>query len=235
MVINIQKCLYRYAYSYARKCQKKFFFIYVNKYIKKHIKYRDEKHKSEYEYDVLIILNDSENMYNVIDELKKENNSFTQFLYQKNIDIYTNRKSRYIFRMLSDDQHVQNLTNEYNAITNIKYVEIIDNIVNFSVKFQEVFSKSDLTAKTKIQEHWFMRLPIYTTCVTIIYAVNIIDMNKNDWTRMIFMTIAYFLSLYLVALRFHQSVSAETKKYASELYSKEKNRLYISLMNKTKQ
>jgi predicted membrane protein len=174
-------------------------------------------------------------MYNVIDELKKENNSFTQFLYQKNIDIYTNRKSRYIFRMLSDDQHVQNLTNEYNAITNIKYVEIIDNIVNFSVKFQEVFSKSDLTAKTKIQEHWFMRLPIYTTCVTIIYAVNIIDMNKNDWTRMIFMTIAYFLSLYLVALRFHQSVSAETKKYASELYSKEKNRLYISLMNKTKQ
>ena len=144
-----------------------------------------------------------------------------------------NRKDNYSFRVLTDEQHLNRLSNDYKKHSKINDDEIIENIVKFSVKFQEVFIKSDLTAKTKIQEHWFMRLPIYTTCITIIYMLNVIDIYHN-YTKLIFMTIAYFLSLYLVAIRFHQSVSAETKKHSSELYSKEKNDLYVHLINKLK-
>jgi predicted membrane protein len=137
--------------------------------------------------------------------------------------------------VLTDEQHVNKLSNEYKSISKVNDYEIIENIVRFSVNFQDVFVKSDLTAKTKIHEHWFMRMPIYATCITIIYGVNVYDTNRSDYTKIIFMTIAYILSLYLVAIRFHQSVSAETKKFSSELYSKEKNNLFANLINKLKQ
>lgn len=231
MIKKFQKFLYRYAYSYSRKCQKQNFFLYVKKYITKHIKYREKK--EEYEYDVLIILTDNELCKSVVYNTANEKDKLCQFLYDYNLEIYMNRKDNYSFRVLTDEQHINRLSNDYKKHSKINDDEIIENIVKFSVKFQEVFIKSDLTAKTKIQEHWFMRLPIYTTCITIIYMLNVIDIYHN-YTKLIFMTIAYFLSLYLVAIRFHQSVSAETKKHSSELYSKEKNDLYVHLINKLK-
>lgn len=235
MITTIQKCLYRYAYSFSRKCQKQNFFLYVYKYITKHIKYREKKDDQEYEYDELIILTDNEYCEDVINNLKKEKRRLCKFLYDNNLDIYINRKDNYSFRVLTDEQHVNKLLNEYKSISKINDSEIIENIVRFSVKFQDVFVKSDLTAKTKIQEHWFMRMPIYATCITIIYGLNVYDTNRTSYTKIIFMTIAYVLSLYLVAIRFHQSVSAETKKFSSELYSKEKNNLFVNLINKLKQ
>lgn len=231
MIKKFQKFLYRYAYAYSRKCQKQNFFLYVKKYITKHIKYREKK--EEYEYDVLIILTDNELCKSVVYNIANEKDQLCHFLYDYNLDIYMNRKENYSFRVLTDEQHINRLSNDYKKQSKINDNEIIENIVRFSVKFQEVFIKSDLTAKTKIQEHWFMRLPIYTTCITIIYMLNVIDIYHN-YTKLIFMTIAYFLSLYLVAIRFHQSVSAETKKHSSELYSKEKNDLYVHLINKLK-
>ena len=231
MLKKIQKFLYRYAYSYSRKCQKQNFFLYIKKYITKHIKYREKK--NEYEYDILIILTDNDLCKLVVNNIANEKDKFSQFLYDYNLDIYMNRKENYSFRVLTDKQHINRLSNDYKKYSKINDDDIIENIVRFSVKFQDVFMKSDLTAKTKIQEHWFMRLPIYTICITIIYMLNVIDIYHN-YTKLIFMTIAYFLSLYLVAIRFHQSVSAETKKHSSELYSKEKNYLYVQLINNLK-
>lgn len=235
MITTVQKCLYRYAYSFSRKCQKQNFFLYLKKYITKHIKYREKKDDREYEYDVLKILTDNECCEDVIYNLNTEKLKLCKFLYDCNLDIYMNRKKDYSFRVLTDEQHVNKLSNEYKSISKIDDSEIIENIVKFSVKFQHVFVKSDLTAKTKIQEHWFMRMPIYATCITIIYGFNVFDTNNKNYTKLIFMNIAYVLSLYLVAIRFHQSVSAETKKFSSELYSKEKNDLFVNLINKLKQ
>lgn len=234
MITALQKWLYRYAYSFSRKCQKENFIVYVNKYITKHIKYREKKDDKEFEYDILIVFTDKEFCEDVVIKLTKEKKQLCKFLYDNNLDIYINRKQNYSFRVLTDEQHVNKLSNEYNSISKINDSEIIENIVRFSVKFQDVFVKSDLTAKTKIQEHWFMRMPIYATCITIIYGLNVLEQDKQNYTKIIFMTIAYVLSLYLVAIRFHQSVSAETKKFSSELYSKEKNNLFVHLINKLK-
>lgn len=228
ILTKLQKCLYRYAYSFSRGCQKRNFFVYMKKYITKHVKYREKT--DEYEYDILIVLTDNASCQSVIHNIKKEKNKLCEFLYNHNLSIYVNRRENYSTRVMTDEQLINKMTAEYNSTSKIHEREIIENIVRFSVKFQDVFMKSDLTAKTKIQEHWFMRLPIYTTCITIVYMLNVIDIQKNDYTKVVFMTIAYFLSLYLVAIRFHQSVSAETKKHSSELYSKEKNNLYVHLV-----
>jgi len=86
-----------------------------------------------------------------------------------------------------------------------------------------MFTKSDLVAKTKIQEHWFMRLPVFVAWTTLIY-----DAIGDQ----VLVTVVYVVSVYLVSIRFHQSVSAETKKLGSEIYSNYKNQLYSKMASK---
>eukprot|EP00959_Pyramimonas_sp_CCMP1952_P269784 5640192-Pyramimonas_sp.AAC.1 len=57
--------------------------------------------------------------------------------------------------------------------TKIEDAGALRDIVSFSLEFQDIFNKSDLTAKTKIHEHWFMRLPIYVPCVSLILLLNL--------------------------------------------------------------
>lgn len=224
----IQKYIYKYAYRYAGKCQKKNFNIYIGKYIKKHIKYR----KKNFEYQLLIVLIDNDNdkkFEKGVKELSIENKKFSEYLYQKNKEIYEEKKNNYSYRLINDKSHVENLVEGSKDYVNISEDELTKDIVIFSVEMQEMFKKSDLVAKTKIQEHWFMRLPIYMLCMSMIYILKMYEEYYENYMKKIIITLVYILSIYMVSIRFHQSVLAETKKLSSEIYSKKKNELYKNM------
>lgn len=226
---QLQKCLYRYAYGFARRCQEKYFMVYMRKYLKKHIKYRQENN----EYDVLIVVVHTHiTQYDhFVRQLTIEMNRLTRYLYDKNREIYSRFCTQYAYRLKTPEQHVTHIVQEYE--TRIDDERALQDIVAFSLQFQDIFYKSDLTAKTKIQEHWFMRLPIYVPCVTLILILNLIKVDiVRERVRVGFMVAAYALSIFLVVIRFHQSVAADTKKICSEIYTKRKNELFVALLEK---
>ena len=207
---RLQKCLYRYAYGFARRCQEK----------------NDE-------YDVLIVVVHTHiTQYDhFVRQLTIEMNRLTRYLHDKNREIYTRFCTQYAYRLKRPDQHVTHIVQEYD--TRIEDESALQDIVAFSLQFQDIFYKSDLTAKTKIQEHWFMRLPIYVPCVTLVLILNLIKVDiVRERVRVGFMLAAYVLSIFLVVIRFHQSVAADTKKICSEIYTKRKNELFATLLEK---
>ena len=70
-----------------------------------------------------------------------------------------------------------------------------------------------------------MRLPVFVAWTTLIYVAKLWNDAIGD---QVLVTV-----VYLVSIRCHQSVSAETKKLGSELYySNYKNRLYSKMASK---
>jgi len=229
---QLQKYIYRYAYSYAAKCQKKFFKVYILKYINKHIKYRIQ---NENEYDVLvsIIANRSRICNETVLEIQREKNILCDYLYNENDIIYKKSRTNYSYRLKALDTHIEDTFNKYASKINISNTSVLKDIVSFSLQFQDVFDKSCLTAKTKAQEHWFMRLPSYIICLTLVLIIKLFEFERNKFSYLSLCLVftAYILSIYLVIIRFHQSVLADTKKLCSELYSKHKMKLFCAIVN----
>ena len=151
--------LHRYAYGFARSCQKKYFLMYMRKYINKHVKYRKESD----EYDVLVVVVHSNlSQYNqLVLHLSLEADRLCRYLYDRNREIYSRFRSQYAYRLKTPEQHASHILDDYDTS-----VEDREALHDFSLEFQDIFYKSDLTSKTKIQEHWFMRLPVHVPCVT---------------------------------------------------------------------
>lgn len=229
----IQKCLYRYAYRYAKRCQERYFDIYVLKYIKKHIKFR--RRNDEYDLLLIVIDNDTDRlMESNAKLLNMEQKGFANYLYSMNRSIYDLKRQDYTYRLKSKKTHIDNVCALYMKQTKINDRDMIQDIVSYSIDFQDVFQKSDLVAKTKIQEHWFMRLPIYIACMSLIYVLKLYEViSEITYYDYIFkiglITVVYVMSIYMVSIRFHQSVSAETKKLSSEVYSNNKHKLYMKM------
>ena len=222
---TIQKTLYQYAYSYARRCQHFYFMLYLEKYINKHIKYRIKS--DEYEILLPLIHVNNHHFERIIEQLQCHTNSLCSFLYDENVFIY-NSKRAYSYRLHTIDDHANRLVNT--CVLQID-THVLHDIVHFSLFSQDLFYKSDLTAKTKIQEHWVMRLPIYITCLTIVLVIKLLEIKEIVLLNLILTFTVYFLSLFLVTIRFHQSVSADTKKIFSETYTKAKTDLFLSLVS----
>lgn len=226
---RVQKCLYRYAYGFARRCQEKYFLMYMQKYINKHIKYRTESD----EYDVLImVVHSNLSRYNqLVSHLSVEADRLCRYLYEQNREIYSLCRGQYTYRLRTPEEHVSHILTDYYENTSVEDRGALHDIVSFSMEFQDIFYKSDLTAKTKIQEHWFMRLPIHVPCVTMILLLNLVNIDLlAERIKVGFMFVAYLMSIFLVVIRFHQSVAADTKKICSEIYTKRKNALFVALL-----
>lgn len=212
--------LYRYAYKYATKCQKRTFELYTRKYISKHVKYRQRND----EYDLLL----EHNTHNHHAWLAEHAEDLTAFLYERNRAIYDRKRTDYTYRLLTDRAHVDQLVHAY--LSGPETDDLMHDIASYSVALQtHMFTKSDLVAKTKIQEHWFMRLPVFVAWTTLIYVAKLWNDAIGD---QVLVTVVYVVSVYLVSIRFHQSVSAETKKLGSEIYSNYKNQLYSKMASK---
>lgn len=228
---RLEKAAYRYAYGFARSCQEKYFLMYMHKYVNKHIKYRKESD----EYDVLVVVVHSNlpEYDRVVSQLSSERNRLCRYLYDKNREIYARFRTQYAYRLKTRAHHMCDILTDYHD-TKIEDADALRDIVSFSLEFQDIFNKSDLTAKTKIHEHWFMRLPIYVPCVTLILLLNLTRVDpvaQRVQIKIGFMFVAYVLSVFLVIVRFHQSVAADTKKICSEIYTKRKNALFVGFVS----
>lgn len=231
---SLQKKLYAYAYLYAKKCQRKYFIEYLSKYIEKHIKY---KKRNEQEYPLLILMINRDVDVDKHHEqcriqLSKAKESLVPFLYDKNREIHERKKKDYGFSLLENSVHIQKMYLECDhQEPNLSDKKVLHDIVTFSFHLQKIFSKSDLVAKTKIQEHWFMRLPIFVVCATLIFFLKMYEEWGESVMKLLIIIVVYIFSIYMVMIRFHQSVLAETKKLCSETYSRHKHSLYQELVN----
>ena len=189
--------------------------------------------KNENEYDVLvsIIANRSRICNETIREIQLEKNTLCDYLYNENALIYKKSRTNYSYRLKGLDTHIEDTYNKYAFRTNISNISVLKDIVSFSLQFQDIFDKSCLTAKTKAQEHWFMRLPSYILCLTLVLLIKLLERNEFSYASLCLIITAYVLSIYLVIIRFHQSVLADTKKLCSELYSKHKMKLFCAIVN----
>lgn len=210
------KKMYDYAYRYARSKQKVYFKMYLQKYIQKHIKYRSVHNE---EYNVLTVNAQDD----ILLSLKTNIDHLLDYLYSNVRNTYDQKKKYQSFRLCSVESHIQDTMQQYRYEMN---PTVLCDLVTFAFAFHQVFLKSDLTAKTKLQEHWCMRLPVYVLCLTLVLVIRWLEDAHDHWFLVF---VVYFMSIGLVFLRFHQSVSADTKKLSSELYTEYKHKLLISL------
>ena len=237
--MNIQKRLYKYAYYYAHICQKNFFYIYLKKYIKKHRKYRIINNK---EYDILSqIIIDNQIIYeNENNKLKTNENDIVEYLYTENYRLYLLSKSDYTLDVLIE-YHQSYIIKQMTFFLENNYqldLKCINDIVLFSINLRRSFFNSEITAKSKVQEHWIARLPLFIFCVSCIFIIKLIDLliysNKNVYITIVLYIFVYIISIVLVFIRVHQSIIADTKKNLGEVYYKSKKLLYKNIINEAK-
>ena len=237
--MKVRKQLYKLAYAYAENCQKRFFFIYVEKYIKKHIKL---KTKNLDEYFVLSSLIDSKekNFESENTFLKMNIMNIIKYLYIENNRLYKLGKVDYTagWAIEYHDQYIlDNIMYDMSAAImcdNETTFKSLENIVLFANKLRLSFFNSEITAKAKVQEHWIERLPIYVFCVTSIYTMQVFEhiyyQKEILYLKLILYSYVYMVSIFLVILRLCQSVSADTKKCFGEIYYTSKKLLYNSII-----
>ena len=236
---QVKKQLYSNVYNYASVCQILFFDYYMKKYLKKQIKFRtvnrlenpelvelNNIRREEYNYCKQVI----NNCKNIIIKELGQLNMHVYKLSKKNyaIDLYLYKHE---FDLIEDTAlYLRNrleLRHQFNDELN----KILKDSVEFSFDLRKGFGVSDTTAKTKIQEHLFSRMPIFAFSVTGLLLLKIMEMLIEKQTeylmlKIVILAFVYVSSLYLIYLRVFQSVKAESKKAASEQYKKSKRRLY---------
>ena len=240
----LKKKLYNRVYDYASRCQNIFCKYYLEKYLKKHIKFRT---LNVLEYKELVDLNTvNKEKYDECKKLIKEKKQMiTEELIRINNELYKYSKISYTLDMYIDRYEndmnntiVSYLKNRLDMLDNFndEFDKVLKQTVDFSVDVRKGYIVSDITAKTKIQEHLISRLPIYVFCVTSLLIFKIIEIVLEQNYNYIVMKVTilifvYFTSIYMIYLRVYQSVMADAKKSASDIYKKRKKALYTCFVN----
>ena len=241
--MTFHKLLYKYAYGYAHKCQKTFFYIYLKKYIKKHRKFRTINDK---EYDILSqLIIDNQISFNDENFILKQSETYiVDYLYKENQRLYLLSRSNYTMDLLIEYHQPYIIENMYSYLhlglnfdTNFD-TQCIKDVIIFSTNLRRVFFNSEITAKSKVQEHWISRLPFFTFCVSCILVMKLIDSiffsQSYIYIKIVLYLTIYLISIFLVFIRVHQSIIADTKKHMSEVYYKSKKQLYKNFAVETK-
>ena len=243
----IKKKIYNRVYDYASNCQNIFCKYYLEKYLKKHIKFRTV---NTLEYKELVDLNTvNKEKYDECKKLIEEKRGIIiQELIRINNELYKFSKMSYALDMYIEKEEI-NMNNT--IVTYLKtrldlldhfndeFDKVLNQTVDFSTNVRKGYVVSDITAKTKIQEHLISRLPIYVFCVTSLLIFKLIEIMLEQNYDYIVMKVTilifvYFTSIYMIYLRVYQSVMADAKKSASDIYKKRKKTLYNYFVNKAR-
>ena len=73
--------------------------------------------------------------------------------------------------------------------------QCIKDVIIFSTNLRRVFLNSEITAKSKVQEHWISRLPFFTFCVSCILVLKLIDSIFFSQSY-IYIKIVLYLTIY---------------------------------------
>ena len=243
----IKKKIYNRVYDYASNCQKIFCKYYLEKYLKKHIKFRTVNtleykelvdwnivNKEKYDKCKYLI---EEKKWIIIEELIRINNELYKLSKTSYaLDMYIEKEEKDM-----NNEIVIYLKTRLNLLDNFndEFEKVLKQTVDFSADIRKGYVVSDITAKTKIQEHLISRLPIYVFCVTsllIFKLIEIVLQQNYDYVAMkvIILVFVYFTSIYMIYLRVYQSVMADAKKSASDIYKKRKKTLYNYFVNEAK-
>jgi hypothetical protein len=228
----------------ANKYQTQTFIKYIKKYMKKHCKLRTINmqetpelshliHINQYEYQYIIyfIQNNYENICNdLVNFYCKNKPTLSKYLF-----IY--KPQYHNIRNSIDKECLQQMLHKYPI--NQDCIYIIQDIVSFASKLRNGFNISDVTAKTKIKEHWIERAPVlllftfFLLSIKLIHDVKVIILlEANIWTAIdIFISLFTFITaMYMVYLRVPQSICADANKAAGEIYFDSKVELHHSLL-----
>ena len=244
MIKILLKYVYNRVYQYTVQCQLQFFRIYLKKYIKKHTKFRK---KNPIEYKSLVTYNiHHEEEFQYINYLLEENlEDIIRMLCDFINRINNVSKSSYDGKCFVDwdrDVLITSITDRLYLVVNpTKFTfdieAVLYDLVLYSFAHYNTFHLSIITAKTKIHEHLVSRLPVFVMFVTILMLLKTIELyiDKNMeffWIKLSIMGVAFATSIYLVYLRVYQSIRADTKRLASDVYIKYKYRLYQKMLEK---
>jgi hypothetical protein len=249
----ITKLLRNISIKYCYAYQNKVFKIYLKKYIKKYEKLLTN-HKNEHNelLPYLDVHADDIKVFCAYLRLYKDD-IIKLLTYYYCINRQTSSKYRIYY--LEQYKTVRERIDE--TIKHLVYVNFIDNlpvqyktndIIRFFLdKSCEVaslmrygFLVSDVTAKTKTTEHWISRLPLFLICTVLIVigkSYMYIWFNDNEYMFIIFDVLTSvcvgIIAIFLVFMRVPQSIYADAKKSASDVYIVQKTKLHFYLLNQT--
>jgi uncharacterized membrane protein YobD (UPF0266 family) len=111
----------------------------------------------------------------------------------------------------------------------------VNELCMFTSALRLSFSQSDATAKAKVTEHWYERLPlviVFSVCSVFIKSAIEFTSETNLRACVDVSTHAVMcaLAVFLVYLRVPQAIFSDAKKAASEVYIEHKTRLYQRLL-----
>lgn len=252
----ISKKLREISIKYTYDYQHKVFKIYLEKFIKKFIKLLTN-HKSEHD-ELLPYINIHQNEINVlhaylniykVDIIKlltyyycinRNNSSKNRIYYFDQYELVRKRVDSNIRHLLYLN-FMDNLPDQYKL--NVIIHLFLNNLCQLASSMRYGFLISDITAKTKTTEHWISRLPLFLICsIVIIFGKSYNYMLNNvhiEYTYIIADTLVSLgmgtIAIFLIYMRVPQSIYADAKKSASDIYIYQKTLLHFNILNETSQ
>lgn len=229
----------RVAEGMARKYQRIMFSTYIRKYIKKHIKLRQSNpcehpelieyvncHKKECESTIAFLKTHTRKIESVLLLLYCENRARSPNIYHP--------AYRAVRENVRDHVEVRLFATIPTADPYI--ANVLHDIVFMANDLRYGFVVSDNTAKTKIREHWIERPPPMCMFLLVMIFLRLLHLLiEKDYeikdNVYILLTIMSLGSMYLVYLRVPQSICADAKKNAQELYLLYKTNLHMNLLS----
>lgn len=231
----------RHAQSITFRYQRMMFTVYLTKYVKKHVKLRtrdSQEHPELLAYIdqyssqcAAITLHLSANVDGIVSALcdafcvdSKGKMTYYHPRYAPARRIVRDRATEMLASRIPSSRECAN---------------VMEDIVDMAEALRFGFAASDTAAKTKIREHWIQRPPHIAFFVVVvimlrvffgIYTNNFQSFDTEDVMYLIF-TVLGLSSIYMVYLRVPQSICAEAKKSAQEVYMKYKIDLQFQLLD----
>lgn len=117
----------------------------------------------------------------------------------------------------------------------------LNSVCQMATSMRYGFLISDITAKTKTTEHWISRLPLFLACsIVVLIGKSYIYIVSNERTGYAYIVIDILVSfcvgtiaVFLIYMRVPQSIFADAKKSASEVYIQQKSQLHLNILNET--
>lgn len=223
---------------YAHCAQCNVFAMYITKFINKYLKLHTpnpHEHPELFEqmstsYAVKHMVNVIHlNKHKLIDLLITEYclNRPLKSTHQRTFTMYANLRVAF-------DERVLNLARTVVNDRQSKVDEYVTSVCAFASALRDGFVYSDATAKSKVAEHWFQRLPLVVSvsCMSMCikcYLEFTRDVDQRAYIEIVSHGVMCMTAIWLVYLRVPQAIFADAKKSASELYISHKTKLYQQL------
>jgi len=233
----------RHAQRMAIRYQRTMFVVYLTKYVKKHVKLRT-RDVAEHAELIPYIERYADQCERVVSYLREHQKDLVVALRDAFCVGATTKGSSYYYhpryaplRRLVRDRAWAHVVRDTANDTEIHTV--LEDIIDMAADLRFGFVTSDNVAKTKIREHWIQRPPPLALFVLIVLSLRVFFGTYTKSFHVFGLEDAMYLiftgmgltSMYMLYLRVPQSICAEAKKSAQEVYANHKTNLHLNLLD----